>query len=222
MDIEASARRRIQSLLEEANQGNLTKADNDHGQVQEAKRRKCAGWLTSAQNLVSRLCPGPDEAYRTAVDRAVGHGANYVACDQVGSVVAVLGSLLQDIDAGMLSSIADRARVEVFDDFLDHGIVFLKQGRVQESGVIAGVVFEDVVRRAHRKLVGPDAGIQLDEIISALVKAGALSDTKAKRARAAAHVRTKATHAQWDQFDGKDVDAAIGITKELASALLDS
>ncbi len=38
---------------------------------------------------------------------------------------------------------------------------------------------------------------------------------KAKRARVAAHVRTKATHAQWDDFHLNDVKVTIEFTEEL-------
>ena len=83
------------------------------------------------------------------------------------------------------------------------------------------MVFEAAIRRAHRKHIGSDTGIQLDELISALVKLDFLTETKAKRARAAAHVRTKATHAQWDEFDLNDVGSAIKFTREFVSDILD-
>jgi hypothetical protein len=47
--------------------------------------------------------------------------------------------------------------------------------------------------------------VQLDSLIGALTKIGVLTGTKAKRARVAADVRTKATHAQWDDYDIGDV-----------------
>jgi hypothetical protein len=67
---------------------------------------------------------------------------------------------------------------------------------IREAGVIAGVVFEDALRRICRKHRITEKDVNLDSLISALVKIGALTDMKAKRARVAAHVRTKATHAQ--------------------------
>jgi hypothetical protein len=44
---------------------------------------------------------------------------------------------------------------------------------------------------------------------------------KAKRARVAATVRTKATHAQWDAFTESDVVAALASTRELVENQLD-
>ena len=56
--------------------------------------------------------------------------------------------------------------------------------------------------------------IKLDELIAALVKKGVLLDTEAKRARAAAGLRTSATHARWDQFGKGDVEACIHFTRD--------
>ena len=55
-----------------------------------------------------------------------------------------------------------------------------------------------------------------------LFRSEILTGTKAKRARVAADVRTKATHAQWDEFDLADVSATIDITQELISVQLDN
>ena len=85
--------------------------------------------------------------------------------------------------------------------FLDHAKTYLKADRKNEAGVVAGVVFEDSLRRVCRKHEIAERGRPLDDLISELAKKDILSATKAKRARVAAHVRTKATHAQWDEFE---------------------
>lgn len=55
-----------------------------------------------------------------------------------------------------------------------------------------------------------------------MVKNDIISQAKAKRARAAAHVRTKATHAQWDEFDNNDVQGTIDFTEELILTHIDT
>jgi len=47
------------------------------------------------------------------------------------------------------------------------------------------------------------------------VKKEKLSTVKAERARGSARLRAKATHAQWDEFDMKDVGSTIEFTREL-------
>ena len=64
-------------------------------------------------------------------------------------------------------------------------------------------------------------GLKLDGLISELTTRGELSGVKAKRARVAAHVRTKARHSQWSEYELEDVRATIDFARELISAKLD-
>jgi hypothetical protein len=115
-----------------------------------------------------------------------------------------------------LSSIEDQTKATVFDDFLGHAKEYSRKNLKKEAGVIAGVVFEDTLRNIYRKMMdSTEKGKTLESLIVDLVNAEILTQTKAKRARVAAHLRTKATHAQWEEFDLKDVDTTIDFTEEL-------
>jgi hypothetical protein len=135
-----------------------------------------------------------------------------VTPEQISSMIGVLQSLLRDIDAGLTANLTDRVRAEVFDDFLDHAEAYFREGR-KECGVIAGVVFEDTLRRIAEKHDEHDP--KVDALISNLVKKQVFTAVKGKRARAAADVRTKATHVQWNEFDLSDVKDCISFTREL-------
>ena len=106
--------------------------------------------------------------------------------------------------------------------FLDHADAYLQGNRDREAGVIAGVVFEDALRRVCRKNEIVEKERKIDELISTLSSKGEISAIQAKRARVAAHVRTKATHAQWDEFGLDDVRATIEFTRELIVSKLDA
>lgn len=108
-----------------------------------------------------------------------------------------------------------------FSDFLDQGEAYYKEGRKSESGTIAGVVFENTIRRLCDKHNIPERDRKLEDLISALVKAGVITQTKAKLARVAAHVRTKATHSQWDEFDLTDVKVTIACSRDLIESKLE-
>ena len=163
----------------------------------------------------SLLISQPSSPYRAKADRIAGAERGYLLHHAVGELADVLAGLLRDADAGLIVSIADQIRAEVFDDFLDHAEHYVQLERKNEAGVIAGVVFEDSIRGMCCKRAIVKKGVKLDALISALANAGTLSPVKAKRARAAADVRTKATHAQWDEFELSDVQAAIVFTREL-------
>jgi hypothetical protein len=219
MAIEERTLQRIEALLQQAS---LLRHGNENGQVlSEDHRQQCAGWIASATNIIQLLCSQPTSPYRANAERVVARGIHLCAQDQVGEVASILAALLSDAKQGLITSIADHARAEIFDDFLDHAIAYSKQNRKSEAGVIAGVVFEDSLRRICRKHEIDEKDVSLDSLITELTKRDILSATKAKRARAAAHVRTKATHAQWDEFDIRDVQACIEFSQEIITNELD-
>ena len=186
-----------------------------------AHEHGCIAWLASAQNLVHFVLGDSSSPYKDRTDSICSESHGYMIHEAVGSVAAMLRALSTDIDNGLISSIENQTRGVVFSDFLDHARAYAERNQPSESGAISGVVFEDTIRTLCRMHNVEENGVQLDLLISQLSKKGVLSQIKAKRARAAANVRTKATHAQWDEFDRSDVMATIEFTQELISKNFD-
>ncbi|OGX10920.1 MAG: hypothetical protein A2Y42_01720 [Omnitrophica WOR_2 bacterium GWB2_45_9] len=210
---EGEVRKKFEELI---NAGDQLKHGNQHDQVRsEGHRQECIGWLASVQNIVHLVVNNPDNPYRTSVDKICNTNRGYSVQQSVGEVTVVLTSLLKDIDLGLLASIEAQTRASVFDNFLDHAKEYAKHKLKNEAGVIAGVVFEDTLRGICRNTGIEEKDKKLDFLITELVKAGTLTEVKAKRARVAAHVRTKATHAQWAEFAIEDVNTTIVFTEEL-------
>ncbi len=185
------------------------------------------GWMASANHAVELTCGGTLNAYGamcrkidTRYSAASFEGLYEVSAKSecVGAMISVLENLLSDVEAGLIASIEDRVRAETFDDFLDHAEKYHKEGR-KVSGILAGVVFEDTIRNIAKRH-GADTG-RLDTTIDGLVKKNVITGTEAKRAKAAAHVRNKATHADWDEFELTDVGATIKFTRELIATHLE-
>lgn len=214
MEIKKEVREKFEELI---NSGNRLKYTNDeYGQILNKEHgQECVGWLASAQNIVHLVIGNNDNPYKKSVDKICNTDQGYLIPISVGEVTVILKLLLQDIDQGLLASIEDQTRASVFDDFLDHAKEYTKNNISNEAGVIAGVVFEDTLRTICRNSGIDEKGEKLDSLIDQLVKSGILTRVKAKRARVAAHVRTKATHAQWDEFEIEDVNTTIEFTEEL-------
>ena len=104
---------------------------------------------------------------------------------------------------------------ESFNDFLDQGEAYYGNGLKKESGTIAGVVFENTIRRMCDKYRIDESGKKQDVLISALSTEKKIKAGKAKLARVAAHVRTQATHAQWDEFELSEVKITLDLTRAL-------
>jgi len=123
----------------------------------------------------------------------------------------------EEIQGGLLTTVENHAIAVTFDDFLDHGAEYLKTGRKDEAAVIAGIVFEDTIRRICRVLEITENEIALDTLISELAKRDppVLTALRAKHARFAAGLRTSAAHARWEEIQLNDVKPVIEFTREL-------
>jgi hypothetical protein len=172
------------------------------------------GWVTEALHIVELVLPNSNATYRSRIEEIAYEDRDTKF--RVRDMGSILRGLLSDIELGLIVSLTNKIRAEAFDDFLDHAESYRSSGRKNEAGVIAGVIFEDTVRRVFRdKVSQDDAGKPLEELINALARAQIISGQQSKQAKVAAHVRTKATHAQWDEFDMGGVDATIYITRRL-------
>jgi hypothetical protein len=190
--------------------------------VDDSRRAQCSAWLTSVQHVMHILFESSNGPYRRKIDEIFAKDMGYRLNESVEEMQAILQSLQRDMYAGLLLSITDQARAETFDNFLDHAEFYVQQGRKNEAGVISGVVFEDSLRRVCRKQNIDEKDVKLDQLISQLTSNGTFTAVKAKRARVAAHVRTKASHAQWDEFEMDDVRATLTFTHEFIASNLDS
>ena len=201
-----------ESLLEGTQADELPR-DADHDAM-------CNAWLTAVGNIVFQLVREPASPYRRVID--YGGAAPGSSLYRLRLVAAIVEQLLVDMEQGLVASVVEQARAEAFDDFLDHAQSYADGDRMMEASVIAGVVFEANLRRVHRKLIGDDKGIKLDILIAALAKLGKLTALDAKRARTAAHVRNKATHAQWNELNMGGVKETIAFARELLRTHLDA
>ena len=149
------------------------------------------GWVSAERHAIGLVCPilseYPTHAGRIAARVSVqGYRTDWHAI--VAEMRGLIGRVIDDLDFGLLVSIEDKIAGRTFDDFLDHADAYMKDGRKNESAVIAGVVFEDTIRRICRHYEIAEAGAKLDNLISGLAAGEHLSSNKAKRARA--RVRT--------------------------------
>ncbi len=127
MAIEQALVKRISMLVDEAR---TLRVGTEHGQVRSDQHlEECSGWVAAAMNVVQLACPNPNSAYWKKVEEISSRNYGYTLQSAVGELSEILKNLLRDIEAGLLTSIADRARAETFDNFLDHGRAYLKEGK---------------------------------------------------------------------------------------------
>ena len=220
MAVEEKVRERLAELIEV---GKRLAVGTEYGQVRNsAHASECHGWLAAADHVVSLACLSPTSAYRSSVARIleIAKTRGYCINESVGEMASMLQHLLSDLDAGLLTTVANQARAETFDDLLDHASEYFKEGRKDGAGVLATAVFEDTLRRIARSHDVEDQRVKSDVLITLLTQKDVITGVMAKRCRAAAGVRNQALHAQWEEFTLDDVNSVIVLTRELLNAYL--
>jgi hypothetical protein len=174
-------------------------------------------WLSAASHVVSLVCPNPHDPYRAGVAKIIDRRHGLMVRKYVGHMAALLQRLVDDVDDGLIGSVAAAATAETLDDLLDQASNYHREQHQQGAGILATAVFEDTVRRVARAHDITDTDIPMDSLVTSLDKKGTITSVVAKRCRAAAGVRNHALHAQWDKFSLEDVDAVIRLTRQLLS-----
>lgn len=134
--------------------------------------------------------------------------------EMLRKIYGILSSAKSEWDAGFLKEIDYIVAAETFDDFLDHARKYHKAGKKTESAVLASAVLEDTIKKICKKN-NTGTSLTLDPSIDELVKAGVFTSVKAKKIKYIAGIRNKALHANWDEFDIKDVGESINCIEEL-------
>lgn len=199
--------------------------DFDERICSDRQYAKICGWIVSVENLLESLFVDSTNVFSKHVAlhiKNINEQRPYYAYKYVSNIIEVLKSLSDAIVKGLLVNLADQSQASAFDDFLQHAEAYAKDKRHMEAGVIAGVVFEDTIKKLCAKYSLKVQSDKLEQHINLLKSEGIISGTKSKRCKSAADVRGNAAHAKWDAYDILDVREAISITRELIAEHLEN
>lgn len=178
-------------------------------------------WIGSVGNYF-RLTATPDTYYHQECTRILENPElqKGMPFHTVQKLVGLLKSINDEIAKGLLRKAEYIFVATTFDDFLDHAAVYHKGGKKLESSVLASAVFEDTIRKIATKNEITESGRSMEALIDGLSKSGVFTPVKAKRIKGYAAIRNKALHAQWDEFDIKDVGELIKGARELIESYM--
>lgn len=173
-------------------------------------------WISSVVNIVTLICEPNSHYYKETKNlsehKDLAKGAPFWA---VQKLCGLLTSLKEEIDNGLLKKAEYIFAASTFDDFLDHASEYHKANKKVESSVLASSVFEDTIRKISKKNDITETSQSIELLIDQLVKKNVFTTVKAKRLKSYAAVRNKSLHAQWDEFEIKDVGELIKGTRDL-------
>lgn len=173
-------------------------------------------WLSSATNLIQIVAPKQSYHY-TEADRLMKHDqlSHGIPSIVFNRMLGLLNSAHSEWDKGILREMEFIVAAETFDDFLDHASIYHKGGKKVESAILASSVLEDTIKKIANRSNLQTKGISLDPLIEQLITSNVFNTVKGKRIKAYVGIRNKAMHAEWDEFDIKDVGEMIKGLREL-------
>lgn len=173
-------------------------------------------WISSVSNLI-RTVSDHKSHYVEECNKILNYdNREYgIPCIIIQKLHGLLTSASDEWGHGLLRKIEYIISAATFDDFLDHAETYHKGNNKREASVLASAVLEDSIKKVASKHEIEPRGKSLEELIDQLVKDAVLTPVKAKRIKSYAGVRNHALHAEWGEFDIKDVGALIKGTREL-------
>jgi hypothetical protein len=173
-------------------------------------------WLSSAVNLIQMVSPKQSyhyiEANRIMKHQHIDQGLPLVVFQRM---LGLLTSANEEWKRGILKDIEYIVAAETFDDFLDHAANYHKGNKKIESAIMASAVLEDTIKKISTKNNIDTKGVSLEPLVENLVAVGIFNTVKGKRVKAYAGTRNKALHAEWEEFDIRDIGEMIKGIREL-------
>ncbi len=178
-------------------------------------------WIGSTVNLIG-LVDQPNGTFKSECARLQRDDDNKsgVAYRIMQKLYGLLAATKDEWKRGLLRKVEYIVIAEAFDDFLDHASYYHKGNKKIESSILACAVLEDTIKRIARKHTIETKGMSMEPLIDELVKQNIFTPVKAKRVKSFAGVRNHALHAEWDEFDIRDVGDLIKGTRELIDTFL--
>lgn len=176
-------------------------------------------WLSSVTNLIHSIVPSGNP-FIEQCDKIINHEdlKTGISARIFLRMYGLLLSVKDEWEHRLLRKIEYIVAGATFDDFLDHAAAYHKANKKTEASVLASAVLEDAIKKIATKHNITTSGLSVEPLIEELVKMGVLTLVKSKRIKAG--VRNHALHAEWDQFDIRDVGELIKGTKELIEEFL--
>jgi len=172
-----------------------------------------ATWVTRLGQLVRKLYGEKSQHFDSyakalATEHFYSLHQHYYA--HFAQMLGVARAIKHDISHGLLVNFKALAQAEVFADFLEMGEYLLAEGYKDAAAVIIGSVLEDGLRTlcARASLpVSADSGkpLTIEPLNAQLAKAEVYSKLVQKQITTWAHIRNKAAHGEYNEYNAEQV-----------------
>lgn len=222
--LDARIEKEVQSLVE-AGTRFLSKAQSLSDSMAGDDLAELASWVTRLGQLIRRLYGENSqhfECYSSALatDNFYFLHSNWNA--HLSQMVGVAKTIKHDLENGLLVDFKALVQADVFADFLEMGEYLLQEGYKDAAAVIIGSVLEDGLRKLAERSDVPiisESGkpLTIDPLNTELSKHDVYSKLVQKQITSWAHIRNKAAHGEFGEYNREQVQMMLLFVQNFAS-----
>lgn len=229
IDIDTKLLKKFEELIEEGE--NLIKTIDKLNFKEDIDNQSLArvnAWILRSGHIIKSLCDN-DEMYLTRFEEVLHEcDFSYMEDEEKKGIAVILGiitGLYMDYSSGLLSSVRNLLRGEIFVDFLDMGEHLLNEGYKDAAAVIIGTVLEDSLRKIASK---NEIDIKKDNknfktmnsLNQEIYRKEVYNSYIQKSITSSADLRNKAAHGHYNEYTNQEVKIMLLFVQEFCSKYL--
>ena len=214
----------VETLVQKG-QAMLRKAQGLSRAMEGDELADVASWVTRLGQIIRRLYGENSqhfETYSTALATTNFYNLHSNWNAQLSQVVGVAKAIEHDLASGLLTDFKSIVQADIFADFLEMGEYLLQEGYKDAAAVIIGSVLEDGLRKLserHGLPVTNESGkpLTIDPLNNQLSKQDIYSKLTQKQITSWAHIRNKAAHGEFGEYNRDQVQMMLLFVQSFAS-----
>ena len=223
MEINQTVKREIDSLIDIGNKI-IQKASQARSTLEGNDLAEVSSWVTRIGQLVRKLY-GENSQHFANFDRAISIDSFYSIHSnwyrQIAEVQGIALTIKHDIENDLIGSIKGLLQAEIFANFLEIGEHLLSEGYKDAAAVTIGTVLEDGLRelckRNNISITKPNgAPLTIEPLNTELAKSDIYSKLVQKQITSWPHIRNKAAHGQYSEYDKSQVEMMLLFVQSFA------
>ncbi|MEA2066232.1 MAG: hypothetical protein U9Q18_06845 [Caldisericota bacterium] len=206
----------------------VNKAISIGSEMEGKELAEVTSWVTRLGQLIRKLY-GTDSQQFSNYTQALNTKNFYFIHSnwsaQISQMLGIAISVKHDYEKGLLVNIRALVQADIFADFLEMGEYLLKKGYKDAATVIIGTVLEDSLRKlCDKNGISTNGGngipLTIDPLNAALAKADVYSKLVQKQITTWAHVRNKAAHGEYQEYDKNQTEMMLLFVQNFAEQYL--
>jgi len=223
MKVNDTINKEVQSLAD-IGSAIIQKASRARDSFEGDDLAEVSSWVTRLGQLLLKLYGENSQHYKN-FDKATSIKNFYVIHSNwhghISQLQGIALTVRHDIENDLLGSIKGLLQAEIFANFLEIGEHLLSEGYKDAAAVTIGAVLEDGLRELCKKngidTIKPNgAPLTIEPLNSELAKCGVYSKLVQKQITSWAHIRNKAAHGQYEEYERSQVEMMLLFVQNFA------